>query len=154
MECSGTECGEEGLKAAHKCTNVHLTSCTFTGNQLDNVSIRQGATATILRSKLSNSAQKSGIAAKGAETTVKLEGCTLEGNAQCGVLADDNASINVKECKSIGNKQTGFKTQNGGKLEVLECSSDGDAVACDGSMVCNNLVVDGDMVEFFLFNGL
>lgn len=147
IDCSGTNCGEEGVQLAHKGTLVKMETCTFSENEYDNVVVRQGAKAILKGCTLSKSVSRSEIAADGEGTEVDLEGSTMHGNAKCGVLALQGSRAIVKSCISQGNKQVGYQAAGGAKMTVIESTSDGDLVGCGvgegGEIQMQAVVVDG-----------
>ena len=85
----------------------------------------------------------------GGRARADVEGCTLEHNTGCGILAGRNSMAKVTRCCSRGNGEGGYKARwSGARMVVMHGSSDGDggggcAASDGGSATLQGVAVDG-----------
>lgn len=146
--CSINRCGEQGVWAKDHGSVLTMNSCTVTEAQLSCIALMGGAHGRLQGCTLRKSMQRSGVVAENKGTKLYMEGCSLKGNAQCGMLANERAVVVVMGCKSVGNSgSSGFSSQSKAKVTVRDSSSEkeksGVGVYDHGTLSAENVTVDG-----------
>jgi hypothetical protein len=150
--CRINKCGEQGVWVTGAGSTVAMHSCTVTETQRSCVALLCGAHGRLHGCVLCGSVKRSGVVAENPNTKLVLEGCTLQGNEQCGLLADDTAVVEASGCRSIENRgSSGYSAQSGAKVTVQESFSMGDkkgvGVFDGGSLSVENVTVDGTVID-------
>jgi hypothetical protein len=159
----GYTCGDSGSSLAlHSCTSdgdaygccvtsggnlnaikVHVSRSEFCGFDIDSAD-------AVLSQCSAVGCSGPGMYVSGFDGTARLEveGCLLEHNQGCGILAGRNAAAIVRRCKSRGNGEAGYLARwNGAQMTVLNSSSKRDNGGCGvregGVLSMDNVKVDG-----------
>lgn len=111
----------EGKLTGHKVT---VTASAADGFRVE------GEGEVVLRECSATKCKENGIYASMKGSRLDAEGCTVERNGECGVCAESNSVVEVRNCRSVGNTNQGYCATGGAQMTVTSSSSNGDEAGC------------------------
>ena len=131
LEASGldvTKVDALGLQVQGRSSQLLLTACQVHAllpcpvetYHTDGVLVQAGGSAQLKQCHMS--ACGSGVVAEYEGSRLEAEGCTLQKNVQCGVLAVDAAEVVVRGCHSTDNGMQGFAADRKATLTASDLS--------------------------------
>ena len=105
-------------------SHARLKDCSVTGTLKSCAQFRGGATGEVCQTHLCGSRSGVGLHVRGWGTTVEVDGCTIQDNAQQSIAVADDAEVEVKATVSEGNMgRAALRATTGAKLTVSNSSS-------------------------------
>jgi hypothetical protein len=110
--------------APHFSIRVQVSKSRLQDNKRSGIAVGCGASANLTHCSLgsANAVQATGVEAKGQGTRVELLSCSIQRNANCGVMAYNAASVAARGCQTVSNN-VGYYVLSDAVANLSNCHS-------------------------------